>query len=264
MQKYWFVVIILFLLSSIVIAEGNSTDLIWVLHNHKDPAARENAAVMIGTLKIKSAVKPLIDALDDENEKVRVASYESLIKITKQNIALKQEEWLNWWKQSGQQSYENISSVSGELSKLKSYFNIALIVIFLGLVFIILFIVVFSFMGGAKIKEMKEINRRADRYIVDAEGISKRFEELFEEIEKKREDLKSYFNNLREDNQNELERFADLIQQNIEHSLREASRGLREKSEAELRQTLTLLKEDLEHLVKKTIVEQLKQDKQRD
>jgi len=66
---------------------------------------------------------------------------------------------------------------------------------------------------------------------------------------------------LREDNQNEIERFADLINQNLEHSLREAGRTLREKSEAELRQTLILLKDDLGNLVRKTIAEQLKQNK---
>jgi hypothetical protein len=131
----------------------------------------------------------------------------------------------------------------------------------LELVFIILFIVVFSFMGGAKIKEMKDINRRAESYIADADGVSKRFEELFQEIEKRRNDLNLFFNKLRDDNQNELERFSDLTQQNVEHSLREAGRVLREKSEAELRQTLAFLKDELTSLVRKAVAEQLKQNK---
>lgn len=255
---YGIILIGLFLFSnSIIGADEVLTDLIWTLNNHRDAEVRKNAAMMLGTLKIKSAVKPLIDSLTDESEDVRTASHKSLIKLTKQNLPLEQGLWLDWWDKTGSQTYENISSSSQELAKLKSYLNFAFIIMLLELAFIILFIVVFSFMGGAKIKEMKEINRRAERYIADADGVSKRFEELFEEIEHKRNDMNLFFNKLRDDNQNEIERFSDLTQQNIEHNLREAGRNLREKSESELKQTLTLLKEDLERLVKKTVEEQM-------
>ena len=258
MKKIFIILIGLFLFNtSIIRADEILPDLIWTLNNHKDPEVRKNAATMLGTLKIKSAVKPLIDSLADENEDVRTASHKSLVRLTKQNLPPEQGQWLDWWDKSGSQLYENISSSNQELTKLKSYLNFAFIVMLLELAFIILFIVVFSFMGGAKIKEMKEINRRAERYIADADGVSKRFEGLFEEIERRRNEMNLFFNKLRDDNQNEIERFSDLIQQNIEHNLREASRGLREKSEAELKQTLSLLKEDLEHLIKKTVTEQL-------
>ena len=258
MKKIFIILIGLFLFhTGIIGADEVLTDLIWMLNNHRDAEVRKNAATMLGTLKIKSAVKPLIDALADENEEVRAASHKALIKLTKQNLPLEQGQWLDWWEKIGSQAYENISSGNQELSRLRSYLNFAFIVMLLELAFIILFIVVFSFMGGAKIKEMKEINRRAERYIADADGVSKRFEQLFEEIEHKRNDMNLFFNKLRDDNQNEIERFSDLTQQNIEHNLREASRSLREKSEAELKQTLALLKDDLEHLVKKTVDEQM-------
>ena len=244
-----------------LLAEDVLPDLIWTLTSHKDPEMRENAAAMLGTLKVKSAVKPLIDSLSDENDNVPVAAHKSLIKITRQNLPIQSDQWLEWWERSGMTVYDNVASGSQEMGKLKSYLNVAFIVMILELVFIILFIIVFSFMGGAKIKEMKEINRRAETYISDADGVSKRFEELFQEIEKRRNDLNIFFNKLREDNQTEIERFTDLIQQNIEHQLREAGRVLREKSEAELKQTLVMLKEDLGNLVRKTVAEQLKPNK---
>lgn len=258
MKKYLVVVfILLFLLSNFVRADDTLTSLIWTLSNHRDPEERKNAAVILGTLRVKSSVKALIDCLSDENAEVRTAVYTSLVKITKQNIPLNQGQWLEWWDKSGSRTYENLSIDSQELAKLKTYLNIAFIVMLLEMAFILLFIFIFSFMGGAKIKEMKEINRRAEHYISDADGVSKRFEDLFEEIEKRRNELAQFFTKLRDDNQNEIERFSDLVQQNIEHHLREASRNLREKSEAELKQTLTMLKEDMEHLIKKAIAEQL-------
>ncbi|MEW6026397.1 MAG: HEAT repeat domain-containing protein [Planctomycetota bacterium] len=258
--------------SALVQAEDVLPDLIWTLTSHKDPQMRETAATMLGTIKVKSAVKPLIDALSDENEGVRNAAHKSLVKITKQDLPLESAKWQEWWDKSGVNIYENVVSGSQEMAKLRSYLNVAFIVMILELVFIILFIIVFSFMGGAKIKEMKEINRRAETYIADADGVSRRFEQLIEDTERRRNEMNLYFDKLRnditmfvgklrEDNQNEIERFADLVNQNLEHSLREAGRTLREKSEAELRQTLTLLKNDLENLVRKTVAEQLKQNK---
>ena len=273
MKKLVVVLGFLFLFSGgFLLAEDVLPDLIWTLTSHKDPEMRGNAATMLGTIKVKSAVKPLIDALADENESVRVAAHKSLVKITRQDLPLESGKWLEWWDKSGSNIYENIVSGSQEMAKLKSYLNVAFIVMILELVFIILFIIVFSFMGGAKIKEMKDINRRAETYIADADGVSRRFEQLIEDTERRRNEMNLYFDKLRnditlfvgklrEDNQNEIERFADLINQNLEHSLREAGRTLREKSEAELRQTLILLKDDLGNLVRKTIAEQLKQNK---
>lgn len=249
-------VVLLMLGANMAQADDVLTDLLRTLASHRDPEVRKNAANMLGTLKIKAGVKPLIDSLSDSSQDVRDAAYRSLIKITEQDFPLNQAQWQKWWDEKGNQNFGDLSLASQELVRLKSWLNIAFVVMLLELVFIILFIIVFSFMGGAKIKEMKEINRRAEQYINDAEGASKRFEGIFDDIEKKRTELTQFFTKLREDNQNEIERFSDLIQQNIEHHLREASRNLREKSEAELKQTLYLLKDDLEHLIKKTVAEQ--------
>jgi len=257
-MKKTLLIILLLTFGAISFVNGDEvlTDLIGTLTNHKDPEARRNAAVMLGTLKIKSSVKPLIDSLADDNEEVRNSAHKSLTKLTKQDFALDQEKWLNWWEQTGSELYSNIASNSLDLTRLKSYLNIAFIAMLLELIFILIFIIVFSFIGGAKIKEMKEINRRAEQYVTEADGVSKRFDNLFQEIEKKRVELAQYFVKLKEDNQGEIERFSDLTQQNIEHHLRESSRNLREKSENELKQTLSLLKEDVERLIKKVFAEQ--------
>ena len=258
MKRVLLVLICLIALNSnVLIADEVLTDLIWTLSNHKDPEVRKNAAAMLGTLKVKESVKSLIDALSDDNEDVRQACLKALVRITKQNLPLEQTQWLNWWEKEGQILYESASYNTQEIAKLKSYLDIAFVIMLLELVFILLFIVVFSFMGGAKIKEMKEINRRAEQYISNAETVSKRFDGLFEEIEKRREELVQFFSKIREDNQHEIERFSDSVQQNVEHHLREASRSLREKSESELKQTLSLLKEDLDHTIKKTVTEQI-------
>ncbi|MDI6787768.1 MAG: HEAT repeat domain-containing protein [Planctomycetota bacterium] len=268
MKKIVVVLLILFAFNQAVIfGEDVLPDLLGAL-NHKDPQVRENAATMLGTLKIKSAVRPLIDSLSDDNERVRIEAHKSLVKVTKENLPAEQKQWLDWWEKSGKSLYATATFGTKELTKLKAYLNVAFIVMVVEIVFIIIFIMVFSFMGGAKIKEMKEINRRAEHYIADAEGVSRRFEELIEGIERRRNETISFFdklrddttvfvNKLREDNQNEIERFADMVHQNLEHSLRESSKNLREKSEAELRQTFTLLKQDLEELIRKTVAEQI-------
>lgn len=242
----------LYMLGSVgntVTAEDFSTDLINKLRD-KDPEIRKNVATTLGVLKVKNAIKPLIDTLADDNAEVRDAAYKSLSKLTRQSLPPDYEKWIDWWGNQGIKQFGEMEMASQKLSELQRYLNFAFIVMLLELILIVFLTVVFGYMAGSKIKEMKEISRRAEKYIADSDEVTQRSDRIVQELEQRRGELLVFFNKLKEDGQNEIERFSELLRQNVEHQMREATRTLREKAESEIRQTTAQLKEEINRLQK--------------
>ncbi|MBI4713086.1 MAG: HEAT repeat domain-containing protein [Planctomycetes bacterium] len=251
MRLLWiFIAVAILLLAPVSARAQDVTAELITLLEHKDAQVRKNTALTLGDLNARTAVKALVDTISDENPEVREAAVKSLVKITKQNLPADYNAWINWWEKEGSPKYGNISGTSQELSKLRVYLNFAFIVMLFELGFILLFIVVFSFMGGSKIKEMKEVVRRAEKYVSDADEVTKRFDKITQELEQRRTELMLFFTKLKEDNQNEIERFGDMLQQNIEHQMRETTRNLREKAEAEIKQTVVQIKQEIAQQIK--------------
>jgi len=234
---------------------ANENELITYLRD-KDWMARQNAANMLGSMRSKASVKPLIDALADEtNDNVKTAVNNALVLITEQKLAADYDAWMNWWEESGHKQFEFINPSQREIAEARTYLTISFIVIVISLLLLLLFIMVFSFIGGSKIKEVKDLIKKVERYVSDAEGVTQRFDKMIEEIEKRRLESVDFFHKLKEENTAEIERFSDLLQENTEHRIREITMSLREKAETELKATVSQARQDIERDVKRFFLE---------
>ena len=80
---------------------GRPTDVRYlapVLAKDGDGETRKRSATAIGRLGGKDAVPPLIGGLDDRDESVVVACWESLRRITGGDLPPSEWEWRRWWK----------------------------------------------------------------------------------------------------------------------------------------------------------------------
>lgn len=240
---------ILLLMSGSLLAQDASRDLIMTLE-HKDWRSRKSAAQLIGAYKIKSAVKPLIDILGDEHPEVRQAARNSLVRITKQNFPPEYDSWIDWWDQEGSKQFGGIGLIDSDTGESLFIISISLLLL------LFLFIMVFSYIGGSKIKTIKELIKRAEEYLYKTDEINKKFDKVTEELDQNRTELVSFFKRLKDENQTEIERFSDLLQENVEHRLREATMNMREKAETELKETLNQLKGNIDHEIRRLGTEQ--------
>ena len=119
-----------------------------------------------------------------------------------------------------------------------------------------LLLAVFGMIAGYRLKQVKEVLRRAEKYVADAEEVAKNSDKAVAALEAKRAEIFKFFDEQKEDHQGEIERFADMLEQNVEHRMREVTMGLREKAEEEIEGTLSQLKEDVSREVKRATEEQ--------
>ena len=61
---------------------------------------RRYAARSLGELRATRAIKPLINALDDEGFRATAAAAKALRKITGQDLGLDPEKWREWWEEN--------------------------------------------------------------------------------------------------------------------------------------------------------------------
>jgi len=238
------------LLSANLWLKADDSDLIPYLRD-RDESIRKNTASMLGSMRSKIAVKALIDTLQDEtNNDVRTVIHNSLVRITGQNLPPEHDKWLKWWEEIGRKQFAPVSPIGSDAS-----LTTAFIVIGVSLLLLLLFIMIFSYIGGSKIKDIKEIIKKAERYTTDAEGVTQRFNSLIEEIEKRRSDSVDFFHKIKDENTAEIERFSGLLQENLEHKMREITMNLREKAEAELKDTVNQIRQDIEREVKRLVTE---------
>ncbi|MCK4908327.1 MAG: tetratricopeptide repeat protein [Planctomycetes bacterium] len=238
-------------------AQESSHDVIASL-DHKNPKVRELAIELISQKKIKTAVGSLIETLEDENEEIRVSAHRVLQQLTRKDFPLDYTAWSDWWNKEGAGNKEFAEKIftASDLTKIRERIYFAMGVIIALLALLLLFILVFSFMGGSKIKEMKEVLKRADKYISDAEEVTKKSDQVIEELEVRRSEMLGFFSKLKNENESEIERFCDLLQQNVEHRMREVTMNLREKAETELKQTAEQIRTDIVREVKRIFAEQ--------
>jgi len=119
-----------------------------------------------------------------------------------------------------------------------------------------LILLVLGMFAGYRLKQVKEVLRRAEKYVSDAEEVARNSDRVAASLDTKRAEIMSFFDQQKEDHQGEIERFADLLEQNVEHRMREVTMGLREKAEKEIEGTLSQLKDDVSREVKRATEEQ--------
>jgi tetratricopeptide (TPR) repeat protein len=269
---------ILFLGKDILWAQDAWIEVIKQL-KHKDPALRIAAAQTLGENGVKTAVWWLIEALKDEEEPVRLAVASALKKIThlKEDPGIDYKKWISWWNKEGVKRFypfevlrkEDIEPLRKELDELRNITtalkfkikhasrNIRTAVIVISVVgFLFLMVIIyFAALASSKLKSWKETIKQADFFVKKSEEITARTDKIIDELESKKLEIAQFFSKQREESQNEVERFTELLQTNLEHRMREILVELREKAEGELNHSFGELKVQIEHEIRKMLSE---------
>ncbi|MHC4605642.1 MAG: TPR end-of-group domain-containing protein [Planctomycetota bacterium] len=242
------------LLLLLAFAAQGEDELIRLL-DHKDPSVRAHAAGILGSKKSETAVEALIKCVGNDKEKgvVHLAATEALGQITGQEFGQDRVKWMDWWDREGAQKYQGkfrsmsdvqrtvrpmIEELEKDVQSAKSdirYVSVTVVV-----VAVIFLLVMIFFVGtlSSKLKEWKEIAKQTEHYLTEGREITRNTDKILEELEGKKIDIVGFIGKLREENQSELERYSDMLQQNIDHRMREEVMALRQKAEKELEQTL--------------------------
>ena len=233
----------------------------------RDPAVRAAAARTIGARGDQSAIPALIAALKDDVLDVKSAAHDALQKITGvTTLEPTFEAWDAWWNTEGKTLFvqrpggpaaltsdveARLESVGKEQDRLRTYINLSIILVtVLWLVFIIA-LIYFAGHLSSKLKEWKDVMKQAEQYLRESEEVTKRSDRIIDELEAKKSELVDFFSKLKDDNEGELERFADLLEQNTEHRIRLEVMALRQKAEKEMEQTVGELKGAADHEIRR-------------
>lgn len=242
-------------------------ELILLLSERQPAAVRRSAAEALGRAHSTRAIKTLMDRLGDAEPDVRAECAKALAEITRKELGENQQAWREWWNDEGKRLFgdaripaAHASSRPGDSQQAQQYIAASrdLLAVTAGAIALASFLLlaVFGMIAGYRLKQVKEVLRRAEKYVSDAEEVAKNSDRAVAALETKRAEIFKFFDEQKEDHQAEIERFADLLEQNVEHRMREVTMGLREKAEKEIEGTLTQLKEDVSREVKRATEEQ--------
>ena len=242
---------------------------------HRDSKVRESAARLLGAHRNMAAIPLLILAVNDPEARVQSAAVDSLRLLTGQEFGTDASKWDQWWEVDGRVKFRQdpekaealmdlkladmdnkVEKVNEQFDKAKSEIRtLTITVAVIGFVFVLVMI---FFVGhvSSKLKEWREVVKQTEVYLREGEEITKRTDKIHEELEGKKVDIVSFISKLREENQAELDRYCDLLQEKIEHSIREEVMGLRQKAEKELEQTLGERKTVIDHDIRRVVSEQ--------
>ncbi|MCE9582853.1 MAG: HEAT repeat domain-containing protein [Planctomycetes bacterium] len=224
----------------------------------KNPEVRRSAARILATYKVPESVEGLVEALADEQDPVvKKEIFGALHATTNENIEDDAAKWTEWFNKSGGRFAKTISlGARRELDNYQRFLTISIVLNVLILVMVIGFLVAFGAMASNRMKAMKELTRQADILIKEGNDVARKSGSVMEGLDAKKNEMMAFFSKLKDENESEIERYGDMIEQNIEHRMREITMTLREKAEKELEQTFNELKEDLARRIKTSSEEQ--------
>jgi tetratricopeptide (TPR) repeat protein len=255
-------------------------DLVVRMLEHKDPKVRESALTIIAANPTRdpAVVKMIVWRYDDPQEPPAVVAAARLALKAVSGIDFKSpREARGWWQEKGQKEFvlqqpllarleqgelalraleEQHRKLSGRLAAEETLFRLMFFVNLVVDIFFIVIIIAFAVMGGSRLKAMRETTRQAERYVEAAEDVHKRFDTLINDIEAKKTEILDYFRKLKEEHENEIERYTELLEQNTEHRVREEAMGLRRKGELELEETMRQLKGAVNDEIRKLVDDQ--------
>jgi uncharacterized membrane protein YhiD involved in acid resistance len=227
------------------------------------PVIRRNAISTLAEKGNQAAIRPLIDLLAREtDDSVRASAVDALERLTGvKGNGPDFTKWQKWWEADGQKSVRSASvspealqqQLAGKMREVEEKAReakneIRILSITVAIIATAFVLVMIYFVGhvSSKLKEWKELVRQAGVYIEESQQITKRTDRVLEELEAKKLDILEFVKKLKEEKENEIERFGDLLQQNTNHKLREEVMGLRQKAEKELEETLGQLRQQIE------------------
>jgi len=240
------------------------------INNLRDvnPMVRRNALSTLAEKRVESAIRPMIDLLPREtDEQVRNTAVEALERLTQaRGNGPDFMRWQKWWDDEGRKRFatstlsessinqrveSKIKEVDDKTREAKNEIRILSITVAIIATAFVLVMIYFVGHVSSKLKEWKELVRQAGVYIEESQQITKRTDRVLEELEAKKLDILEFVKKLKEEKENEIERFGDLLQQNTDHKLREEVMGLRQKAEKELEETLGQLRTQIEMEVRR-------------
>ncbi len=216
---------------------------------NKNPQVRLSAAVILGNDKNSETIEPLILALSEEqDEAVKKAMGEALQSITGESHGSDPAKWKAWFVQNRPRGIPE-----GARKQLDSYQFIA-VTLQIGFVVTILAVVgvlvAFGAMASNRMKAMKELSRQAELLINEGNDVQKKSGTVLAGLDAKKGEMTQFFSKLKDENEQEIERYGDMIEQNIEHRMREITMTLREKAEKELEQTFNEMKDEIDRRIR--------------
>jgi uncharacterized protein YoxC len=228
-----------------------------------NPLVRRAAITMISEKRSENAIRPLIDLLAREtDDSVRNAAVDALERLTPaRGNGPDFMKWQKWWEDEGKKQFgtsnfseagiqqrveAKIKEVDEKTKEAKNEIRILSITVAIIATAFVLVMIYFVGHVSSKLKEWKELVRQAGVYIEESQQITKRTDRVLEELEAKKLDILEFVKKLKDEKEAEIERFADLLQQNTDHKLREEVMGLRQKAEKELEETLGQLRQQIE------------------
>ena len=241
------------------------------INNLRDVNAtvRRNAISTIAEKRIESAIRPLIDLLAREtDDSVRNAAVDALDRMTGAGRANGPDfmKWQKWWEEEGKKRFGTVNysessinqrvegmikAVDEKTREAKNEIRILSITVAIIATAFVLVMIYFVGHVSSKLKEWKELVRQAGVYIEESQQITKRTDRVLEELEAKKLEILEFVKKLKEEKENEIERFGDLLQQNTDHKLREEVMELRQKAEKELEETVGQLRQQIEMEVRR-------------
>ena len=256
-------------------------DAEWV-QNLRDinPSVRRSTCSILADKGVKAATLPLIELLAREpDDSVKAAAVDALERLTGvKGRGADAAKWKDWWEKTGSK-LEPASSVSDEkvLTLMrdarrevdekteKAKAEVRLVGITVAIIATAFVLVMIYFVGhvSSKLKEWKELVRQAGAYIEESNQITRRTDRILEELEAKKTDILEFIKKIKDEKEEEIERYNDLLHQNTEHKMREEVMELRQKAEKELEETLGGFKQQIEQEVRRLGLDQKeKQDKE--
>lgn len=239
-----------------VAAQTTDTDTaVALVHSlrDKDPLVRSGAARILAKYKIPESVEALVLAAQDEtNDMVKPEIYNALRVTTGEEIGDDPAAWKKWFDEKGGRFEKTISlSARRVLNDYQKFLTISIVFNILAFAGVCAAILYFVGTASNRNKALKELMRQAEQLVAEGNEVQKKSGGILEGLDAKKGELMMFFSKLKDENESEIERYGDMIEQNIEHRMREVTMQLREKAEKELEQTFKELKEEIDGRIRR-------------
>src|SRR5499426_590943 len=189
-----------------------------------NPTVRKNAISTIAEKGDQAGIRPMIDLLAREpDDSVRGAAVDALERLTGvRGNGPDFTKWTKWWETEGKKQFGSTSFDASRIkdqveSKIKEVDDktreakneIRILSITVAIIATAFVLVMIYFVGhvSSKLKEWKELVRQAGVYIEESQQITKRTDRVLEELEAKKLDILEFVKKLKEEKENEIERF---------------------------------------------------------
>lgn len=225
---------------------------------HKSADVRMSSARVLAVYKVPETVEALVDAAQEETDPaVKKEILAALRAITNRDEGDDPKKWAEWFEKEGGRFEKTISlSARRELSSYRTWLIISVIFNILLFLIVVGGVVTFGAMSSNRMKAMKEVTKAAEVLIAEGNEVQRKSGGILEGLDSKKSEMMTFFSKLKDENEGEIERYSDMLEQNVEHRMREITMQLREKAEKELEQTFNELKGEIAHRVKSAAEEQ--------